>query len=186
MSSGLTIVPIFQKEAFRFISKNHDHHIPPVGTIFQIGLELDGELVGVATCGRPVGEKIDFKKVVEVTRTCVVRGGRKIPNANSKLNAACARIAAEMGYKKIITFTLESESGASYIASGWTDEGIVSRKIWNSSGKRIRTNVIDYPLFGETKQKYPDENVRRWTKILDKRYKGSYKKLKILNKLKTA
>lgn len=159
--NGLHIVPIFQKPANRFIAEEHDHHKPVVGSIFQIGLQLSDGIVGVAICGRPVGHKIDYKTVIEVTRCCVTRKV-KIKNGCSKLYSACARIAKEMGYHKIITYTLDSESGVTLKASGWyIDKEKAGGKSWNSSGDRIRTNI---DMFGE--KKYPEEMKTRWAKIL--------------------
>lgn len=153
-------VPIFQKAANEFVAKYHRHHRPVVGSIFQIGISVNGDLVGVAICGRPVGHKINYKEVIEVNRVCVKDGAT---NGCSKLYAACARIAKEMGYKKIITYTLKSESGVSLKASGWFIEcDNAGGKSWNSSGGRIRTNA---DLFGQ--KKYPEEMKIRWAKVLN-------------------
>lgn len=57
----------------------------------------------------------DAATVLEVTRLCT--DGTK--NACSKLYAAAARVGKEMGYLKIQTFVLQSESGVSLLASGW-------------------------------------------------------------------
>lgn len=157
----MKVVPINQKDANKFVMNFHRHHKPVVGSIFQIGCEVDSKLIGVAICGRPVARKIDYKKVIEVNRLCVADNQK---NACSKLYSACARIAKEMGYKKIITFTLESESGISLKAAGWNNEGSAGCKAWNSSNGRTRTDqVVD--LFGTTK-KYPNEKKIRWSKIL--------------------
>jgi hypothetical protein len=111
----MKIVPIKQKEANRFVSNFHRHHRPVIGSVFQIGCENGIGLIGVAICGRPVARKIDHTEIIEVNRVCVMEGHK---NACSKLYAACARIAKEMGYKKIITYILESEPGISLRASG--------------------------------------------------------------------
>jgi hypothetical protein len=158
----MRIVPIKQREANMFVAKHHRHHKPVVGSIFQIGCENGSGLVGVAICGRPVAPKIDHKTVIEVNRLCVEEGNA---NACSKLYAACARIAKEMGYSKIITFTLQSESGVSLRASGWVNEGEAGGKCWNSSKNRTRTQETT-DLFGTTK-KYPNEKKIRWSKILN-------------------
>lgn len=160
---SLTIVPIFQKAAFEFVRKYHSHHIAPVGSIFKIAISNGEEIVGVAIVGRPVGHKLQDGFTLEVTRNCT-DGITK--NVCSKLYGTAARIAKEMGYYKVITYTLESEIATSLKASGWflEVEGVGGKK-WNSSGNRIRTNeVLD--LFGKTK-KYPEENKNRWVKILN-------------------
>ena len=66
----------------------------------------------------------------EVTRLCT--NGAK--NACSFLYGAAARAAAAMGYKRIITYTLESENGASLRASGWICQGKAGGLRW--TGKR--------------------------------------------------
>ncbi len=164
MSERLTIVPIFQKDANRFVLKHHRHSINTVGAIFQVGLKQGNELVGVAICGRPIAQAIDYKIVLEVYRNCIDKD-KEIKNGCSKLYGVCARIAKEMGYKKIITFTKMSEPGTSLKASGWFIEaenvGCKNGKPWNSSGDRIRVNV---DMFGN--KKYSEEPKRRWAKLL--------------------
>lgn len=159
--SDLKIVPINQKDANRFVLKHHRHHKPVVGSIFQIGCNQGSILVGVAICGRPVAQKTNYKEVIEVNRLCVIDG---IENACSKLYSACSRIAKEMGYKQIITFTLDSEPGISLKAAGWILEAEGVGGVWNSTQKRKRTNEIT-DLFG-TSKKYPTELKKRWIKNL--------------------
>lgn len=165
----MRIVPIFQKAANKFIYEIHRHHEPVVGSIFQIAVEdkKQGpymyEIVGVAICGRPVASKTDYKTVIEVNRCCVKEGH---PNACSMLYGACARIAREMGYISIITFTLAKEPGTSLRAAGWICEGLVSKQKGQNYGSknRVRSNVIS-TLFGDI-EKYPDEPTVRWRKVL--------------------
>jgi hypothetical protein len=160
----MRIVPIYQKEANLFVVKFHRHHKQVVGSIFQIGCKVGDSLVGVAICGRPIGRKIDHTKVIEVNRLCVLE---TVPNACSKLYGAAARIAKEMGYEKIITYTLQSESGVSLKAAGWIQDAVgVGGKSWNSSGTIIRSDKR-WDLFG-TEQKYPNELKIRWSKMLNK------------------
>lgn len=145
----MKIVPITFKTACEFIIRNHRHHKPTIGCKFSIGLEnINGELVGVAVCGRPVSRHLDNGKVCEINRLCT-DGSR---NACSKLYGACCRIAKEMGYEKIITYILESESGASLKASNFTCEGIAGGTHW--TGKRDRG------------QSTPREKKTRWVKNL--------------------
>jgi hypothetical protein len=158
----MKIVPIFQKAANGFVLAHHRHHTPVVGSIFQIGCKVGEKLVGVAICGRPVAPKTDYKTIIEVNRLCT----DGTDNACSKLYAACARIAKEMGYVKIQTFILSKESGTSLKASGWfLEQKNASPKKWNSSGHRIRANTVT-DLFG-IKTKYPDEPTDRWAKLLN-------------------
>jgi hypothetical protein len=158
----LHICPIELKEANKFIVALHRHHKEVQGHKFSIGCIHGKELVGVAVCGRPISRHLDTGLILEVTRVCT--DGTK--NACSKLYAACARIARAMGYDKIQTYILESETGASLKASGWEcEQRGVGGKAWNSSGRMIRTDTT-INLFDEQK-KYPNEMKQRWIKKLN-------------------
>lgn len=111
----MKIVPIFQREAFEFIQKNHRHHKKPVGSIFQIGLSDGEKLIGVAVVGRPVARRLQDGQTAEVTRLCT--DGSK--NACSMLYAACWRASKALGYRKLITYILIDEPGTSLKAAGW-------------------------------------------------------------------
>lgn len=110
----LTIVPLTFRQACEFVAAHHRHHRPPRGMKFAIGVACGGELVGVATAGRPVARCLDDGVTLEVTRTCTIGE----PNANSKLYGAAWRVARAMGYVRLITYTQEGESGASLRAAG--------------------------------------------------------------------
>jgi antitoxin (DNA-binding transcriptional repressor) of toxin-antitoxin stability system len=112
---SLTLRPITLKEAKEYIATHHRHHKPPVGWKFGVAVEEDGVIVGVAVAGRPVARMIDQERVLEVTR--VATDGSK--NACSMLYGAMRRAAKALGYDRLITYTLESEPGASLRASGW-------------------------------------------------------------------
>lgn len=142
------IVPISLKQANEFITEHHRHHKAVRGCKFCIGLKVNNQLVGVAICGRPVSRYYDDGTILEVNRLCT--NGYK--NACSRLYGACSRVAKEMGYKKIITYILESENGASLKASNFTNEGIAGGKIW--TGVRCRDNGV------------PKEMKQRWVKTL--------------------
>ena len=138
----MIVVPIFQKQAFEFITNVHRHHIKPVGSIFQIGLcgsINSNSLIGVAVVGRPVARNSQDGFTCEVTRMCT--DGSK--NACSKLYSTCARIAGEMGYRKIITYILESETGVSLKASGWSFVRATPGKSWSVPS---RERIDKHPL----------------------------------------
>ena len=102
----LRLRPISLRDANEYVRQHHRHHKPVAGHKFSIGCEADGELVGVIIAGRPVSRYLDDGFTLEVTRLCT--NGEK--NACSFLYGAAARAAAAMGYKRIITYTLESET----------------------------------------------------------------------------
>lgn len=127
----LHVVPLSWRAACQFIAEHHRHHKPPRGQKFAIGVVTPtGDLVGVATCGRPVARHYDDGVTLEVNRSCT----NGWPNANSFLYGACRKIAAAMGYSRILTYTEESESGASLRAAAWTLVGKrAARKSWAES-----------------------------------------------------
>ena len=115
----LSIKPIHLKQANSFVKKYHRHNLPTVGGKFAISCYNNDEICGVAICGRPTARNADNGETLEIYRNCT--DGTK--NACSKLYGACVRIAKEMGYKKVITYTLQSENGASVRASGFVYDG---------------------------------------------------------------
>lgn len=114
--------------AAAFVSEHHRHHTPPVGHLFSIGAYRGDELVGVVIVGRPVARRRDDGLTAEVTRLCV-RDGE--PNACSFLYGKAARAALAMGFRRIGTYTLAREGGASLRAAGWTLIGETPGKSWS-------------------------------------------------------
>lgn len=149
---------ITQRAANLFVMQNHRHHGKVVGSIFQLGLFVETELVGVAIVGRPVSRRYNSQEVCELTRLCT--DGFK--NACSKLYAACARIVKEMGFVKIITYILESEDGTSLKAAGWVLEASgVGGTSWSVPSRERFTVTTN--LFG-TVTKCPAELKQRWSR----------------------
>ncbi len=110
------IIPISLREANRFIEKHHRHSGRAQGCKFCVALsDGHGTLHGVAVVGRPISRYLDDGRTAEVTRLCT----DGTFNGCSFLYGCCARIAREMGFRKIITYTLAEENGASLRASGW-------------------------------------------------------------------
>lgn len=156
---SLSIIPLTLKQANSYIAQYHRHNKPVVGHKFSIGCcEVSGEIHGVAIVGRPVARRLDDGLTVEVTRVCT----DGTYNACSILYGACARIAKEMGYKRIVTYTLISEPGTSLKASGWMMAGNAGGRDWDVPSRPRETNQLT--LFGE-ERKYPEEKKVRWEKI---------------------
>lgn len=147
---SLTIRPYHLKEASAYVAEHHRHNIPPVGGKFSVACYDNNRLCGVAICGQPIARKIDDGSTLEIYRVCT----DGTHNACSKLYGACTRIAWDMGYSRLITYTLESETGASLKAANFVCEGVAGGKEW--TGKRNR----DYYIA-------PKEMKKRWAK-----YKG--------------
>ena len=125
----LELVPVSLAQANDFVLKNHRHHKPVVGHKFSIGCHSDERLAGVAIVGRPVSRHLDNGSTVEVNRLCT--DGTK--NACSFLYAAAWRAAKAMGYKKLITYVLDTENGASVRAAGFRCAGLAGGKRWTGA-----------------------------------------------------
>ena len=112
----LSVVPVKQAEAKAFIETHHRHDVPSLGSVFQVAVADEaGKVRGVAMTGRPVARAWDDGWTLEVTR--VATDGCE--NACSALYGACWRAAKALGWRRLITYTLASESGASLRAAGW-------------------------------------------------------------------
>lgn len=137
----LRVIPLTLKQANELVAKLHRHHKPSVGHRFSLGVvDENGILHGAAIVGRPVSRELPQYVVADVNR--LVTDGTS--NACSVLYGACARVAKEMGFLKIQTYILESESGTSLKASGWIFEDWTSGGNWNHSWRKGRRE--DQPM----------------------------------------
>ena len=127
----LEVVPITFAEANEFVKQHHRHHGTVTGTKFCIAISDGERIIGVAMVGRPVSRMLDDGWTLEVNRTCTT-GER---NVNSMLYGAAWRAGRALGYKKIVTYTLPSESGISLKASGWKCIGQTGGGSWNRASR---------------------------------------------------
>lgn len=147
----MIIKPCELRDANAFIERLHRHHKKVVGHRFSLSAWKNSKMVGVACVGRPVARMTNQREVLEVTRLCT-DGTR---NACSALYGAASRVGKEMGYLKIQTFILKSESGVSLRASGWALGGSSAGGEW---GRPSRAREVVAPI---------EEKVR-YEKILNK------------------
>lgn len=125
--------PLTLKQANELVCRMHRHHKPTRGHRFSIGAFVDDKCVGAVIVGRPVARMVDQYDTAEVTR--LVTDGTR--NVCSFLYGRAARAAAAMGFRRIQTYTLEEEGGASLRASGWRCEGMTRTGVgWNSRDGR--------------------------------------------------
>lgn len=116
---SLEIRPCSLKEANDYVASHHRHNGKTIGHKWSVAV-YDGErLCGVSIAGQPIARKLDDGLTIEIRRVCT----DGTPNACSMLYGACCRVARAMGYKRVVTYTLVSEPGASLRASGFTDCG---------------------------------------------------------------
>lgn len=128
------IVPITLQKANDFVERHHRHssRTSNDGGKFAIGLEQEGELVGVAIVGRPISRQIQMfhgPGVAELLRCCVRSDAPE--GSGKKLNARCKRIWQLMGGTRLITYTLASETGGSLSGAGFEVEAVVPGRQWN-------------------------------------------------------
>jgi hypothetical protein len=143
-------VPLELKEANRYVEKLHRHHDPVHRDKFRCGVvDNEGNLRGVVQVGRPVARMLQDGNTVEVVRLCT--DGYK--NACSFLYARAAQAAKALGYKKIITYILDSELGASLKAAGWVHESDVRGHEWDCPSRPRNTTA-------------PTDDKQRWAKYL--------------------
>lgn len=144
-------VPMTLAEANQFVAAFHRHSRPVVGAKFSIGASDGHGLSGVAITGRPVSRILQDGTTAEVNRCCVVDGSPK--GTCSFLYAACWRAWRAMGGRKLITYTLASESGASLRGAGWTVIAELAARgdeAWNS---RERSRAW-HPTYGQQKLRW--------------------------------
>ena len=135
----LKIMPIDFQAAKKFVAENHRHNKPPVGHKFSIAVYDGDRLCGVAMVGRPVGRYYDDGLTLEVNRCCT-DGTR---NACSMLYGSAWRAAKALGYKRLITYTRESENGASLRASGWICDGKAGGTHWTGARYPEQLEMLD-------------------------------------------
>ena len=134
----MEITPISLDEANAFIEKHHRHHKRMPGCKFCIGLSHNDVVRGVVIVGRPVARFLDDGWTLEVNRCCT----DGIKNGCSMLYGASWRAAKALGYKRLITYTLPDEGGASLRASNWKMIGLRGGGNWNTKTRpRIDTKL---------------------------------------------
>jgi hypothetical protein len=133
---SLRLCPVDLDEANAFVSVHHRHHRPVVGHKFSMQAVENDKTVGVVIVGRPVSRHLDDGLTLEVNRCCT-DGTR---NACSLLYGAAWRAARALGYRRLITYTLPAEGGASLRGAGWNLVGLRGGGNWNTASRpRIDT-----------------------------------------------
>jgi hypothetical protein len=142
----LAVERLTLKEANSYVAQFHRHCRPVPGHKFSLGILRQNMFmptawarVGAAIVGRPVARMLDDGATLEVRRLVIAH---REPNACSKLLGACRRIAKAAGFKRLITYTLERESGASLRGAGWKPTAKTKGGSW-SNAKRPRTDRHD-------------------------------------------
>jgi hypothetical protein len=130
---SLRVVPMTVKEAKRRVKQWHRKLEDIQGGLFCAGVEVDGELRGVAVAGNPSRVWQGQAKLV-ISR--VATDGVK--NGCSRLYAALSRAAEELGYREVWTYTVPGESGASPKGAGFEYMGLSDANANHSRPSRKR------------------------------------------------
>lgn len=146
-------VPLTLAEANAYVATVHRHNGEiPMARIVVGGVDEDGILRGVALAMRPVARGLGHPMTLEVARVCTDGA----PNLCSFLYARIVRAAKELGYARLVTYTLTEEDGASLKAAGWVMVSDGQRRA-ERGGSRIR----DWTERGREPSKFPGPR-NRW------------------------
>jgi hypothetical protein len=147
----LQAVPISLREANDFVASYHRHsgRTSRDGGRFAIGVSDGEQLWGVAIVGRPLARLMQDGWTAECLRVCVKPAAPK--GSCSFLYGRCWRIWQQMGGKRMITYTLPSEGGATLRGAGWKIAGEVRpSKGWSRADRSRRWQ----PLYGQSKLRW--------------------------------
>lgn len=126
------IVPMELEDANLFVCTHHRHHGPVRGHKFSIGVvDHQEQIRGVAIIGRPNARGLQDGWTLEITR--VATDGCK--DASSALYGAAARATFALGYRKVVTYNLKSESGTSLRAAGYRVVAEVKGRSWSCASR---------------------------------------------------
>lgn len=132
----LALRPTTLREANAFVVAHHRHHPPARGCILVAAVAAGEQLVGVAIVGRPVSRVLDDGTAAEITRVCT----DGTANAPSMLYGASRRACKALGYRRVFTYTLPEEGGASLRAAGFVLDGVAGKPAggWhNRTGRSV-------------------------------------------------
>lgn len=113
--NSLSICPVNITDARSYCRQFHRHHPPPQGGLFAIACAEGATIRGIVIVGRPISRMLQDGYTAEVTRLAT----DGVKNGCSMLYAAAWRAARAMGYRRLITYILDTENGTSLKASGW-------------------------------------------------------------------
>lgn len=138
---------ITRAQAFDFVEKHHEHNGRLPGWRFGAGIWNGRELIGVIVVGNPTARAYNGRGWLEVRRLCL---NRDVPeelrwNACSLAYGWAARETERRGYRRVITYTLETELGTSLKASGWTVDGKTKGGSWDTPARRRQDTAPTSP-----------------------------------------
>jgi hypothetical protein len=131
MPATLRISPVTLWDARIYCEQVHRHLSAPQGGLFAIACAEGTAIRGVVIVGRPIARLLQDGYTAEVTRLAT----DGVKNGCSMLYGAAWRAARAMGYRRLVTYTMEGESGVSLLASGWRFVATTDPKSWNRAAR---------------------------------------------------
>ncbi|WP_417436930.1 XF1762 family protein [Idiomarina abyssalis] len=148
--------PITIRNANEFVKVHHRHHRPTSNNSGRWAIEaIDecGVTQGVVIAANPVSATYMDGFTLELTRVCARIDSQK--GTCSFLISRCAKIWRLMGGSCLITYTLDSESGASLRGAGWQSVAEVKpHKDWHHKSKRDGIKRCDLPIYNQSKVRW--------------------------------
>jgi len=120
---ALQLKPTTLRKANDFVAQHHRHNgrTSRNGGRWACSVEFGDQLVGVAIVGNPLSATYMDGYTAEILRVCTSPDAPR--GACSMLYAACWRAWKAMGGRRMITYTLTTETGASLRGAGWRITG---------------------------------------------------------------
>lgn len=141
----------WQTEVFADVEAHHSHHERPNGWKFGVAVYNGHVKVGVMIVAPPVSRALmqSQPRTAEVTRGTVLPVRSELrKNVASKLYAAAAKQARQLGYDRLVTYTMAEESGHSLLAAGWTLTGRSTGGSWDRDGRARTTKDSKHDITG--------------------------------------
>jgi hypothetical protein len=150
----LRVIPCSLRKANDFVEAFHRHNLRTSrdGGKFAVAVAIGAAVVGVAIVGNPLSATLMDGLTAEVLRACVLPEAPR--NCNSLLYGACRRIWFEMGGRKIVTYTLTEESGASLRGAGWSLAATIKGHDTATWGKQDHLRRREQAILGQAKRRW--------------------------------
>lgn len=144
----MMLAPCTLEQANAFVLTHHRHHKPTPVAKFSIAAVEHDAVVGVVIVGLPKARMACDGWTLEITR--LATDGTR--NACSLLYGASRRAAFALGYRRVITYTLAEEDGASLRASGFTFDALIHGESWMRRSTHGGRFVDDRNPIGDKKR----------------------------------
>lgn len=131
MTERLHSIPITRAEAKAFVDLHHRELGAPIQCLFHVACGTD-HICGVAIVETPSARPLVDGWTVEVSRCTAIGCCKNVP---SYLYRTCWRIAREIGYLRLITYTGKCESGVSLVAAGFRIVAEVKGRSWDTPSR---------------------------------------------------